>query len=425
MLKKRKVYLPLLIVILTASAVFIYYKRKGDKDETIITEKVKRGELVITVEADGVIVPEKKVDIRSKIQGRIQSIFVAEGRKVNPGDLIVRIAPDEFQARHEEFLANLQIAAASLREMKLTASLEETQDQNKIAQTEKMLQQEKLKLQDAKRSYERLNQLNDSKLVSQSDIDEAKVSYDLARSKHDEIKNQYKLAVENFSFGKNINRQKIKLSQARVQNAKAQLKAARENLNNTSIFSPMYGMVTYLGVEVGDMIAPEQMGKASGTIIATVSDLSSLFVDTRVNEVDIGMVKVGQMADIIVDAFPDNNIHGKIQTIGLQALEQKESGAALFFVEIKVLNPGSRLKPGMNCKVKIQAASVKNTLYVPIETITKEGLKDYVRVKVQDKVVKRFVKSGMSNVNFTQILSGLKEGEEIVLPLPQIPKKQR
>lgn len=430
MRKRKKLLVFLILIILIAIGIYFRIKTHSKKEEILITEKVKRGELLITVEAEGVIVPNKKVDIKSKIQGGIKKLFVEEGNRVNKGDIIAQIEEEEFQARYNEASANLEIAKAELEKIKLLSNLQETQDKNKVEQAGKNLQQAKLRLDEAERNLLRIKQLKERELISQSEVDSAQTSFDLAKSQFEEAEISLKIAKENFEKTKKSNEQELRIAHARIQQAEASLKFAKENLNYTTILSPISGVVTYRGVEVGDMVASETYGKASGTTIVTISDLSSLFVETKIDEVDIGMIKLNQDVDISVEAFPNYEMKGEVFKIGLQSSTSEgitspyKEGTSTFFVKIKILNPLKMLKPGMNCNVDIIVANLKNTLYIPIETVVKEGKKQFVEVKTKDKKLKREIKTGMSNPNFIQITDGLKEGEEIVIPTPKVEKKR-
>lgn len=435
MKNKKKTIVIVFLFLSLLSGLLFYFRHNlfSKKENNLIIEKVKRGNLLITVETYGIIIPYKRVDVRSKIQGRIKNIFTDEGNKVTAGDLIAQIDPEEFKAKLDESQADIQIAKTNLQKIKLLSILQKTQNKNKIAQAEKILQQARVKLQETERNLVRINQLREKGFVSQSEVDNAQTAFDIANSHLEDVEIELKNAKENFEITEKSSEQELKLAEARVRQAEASLKFAKENLNYTNITSPISGIVTFKGVEIGEVVASESFGKTSGTTIATISDLTSLFIEAKLDEVDIGMIKVGQSVNADLEAFPDYKIRGHISKIALQSSNlDNNGGTSSFLVRIKISNPSKKLKPGMNCNVNVIVSNIKNTLYIPIESTIKENDKEFVNVRVKNKKEKIFknnadtssyrkkeIKTGLNNMNFVQVLDGLKEGEEIVIPISE------
>jgi HlyD family secretion protein len=365
----------------------------GSKDEIIAvqTEKVQQRDITQTVAATGKINPEFKVTITSEVTGEIVGLPVKEGNRVKKGQLLIQIKGDAYVAQKERAEANLQSAEANL-------------------------QMRKAELDKVSLDYNRIKELHSKNLASDSELETANSNY---------------LSTKALYEG----------AQANVLQNKASLKEIIEQLNKTTIFSPIEGVVTKLNVELGERVLGS--GFSQGTDIMTVSDLTNIEATVEVDENDVVLISVGDTARIKVDAFGDKIFNGEVTQIGNSAITSglgTQEQVVNFEVRIKLLIPDDALRPGMSCNADIETETVSNVISVPIQSVTarsempemnkgeeeeKAGVKpaggfnsnkiqEIVFVVENGKAKKINVETGISNDNYLQVTSGLSGDEEVV-----------
>jgi HlyD family secretion protein len=194
-------------------------------------------------------------------------------------------------------------------------------------------------------------------------------------------------------------------SEAAVENAKAQL-------DSTTVVAPREGVVIQKYLEEGTIIPPGTSTFAQGTSIVQIADVSKMYVDVAVDEADIGMVTLGQEVEVRLDAFPMRPLIGHVSRIMPRAL--LEESVTTIHVRVEIGAKGEQLRPGMNATCKFMISETPNALAVPSEAIKQRGKDVWVEVLEKGKPMKRPVKIGEVGDNYTVVLSGLKEGEEVV-----------
>jgi len=402
--KKLKYFLiagVLLIIIISVGQAKGWFGKK-EYGKEVITEKVKRLDIMETVTGSGKIQPEKEVKISSDVSGEIIALPVKEGQQVKKGDLLVKINPDLYQSGLERARAALQNAKASL-------------------------EQAKARLISAKDEYQRSKQLFDKGIISQADFQKAETNY--------------KVAVATLNSAK-----------FSVQSAAANLKEAQDNFKRTTIYAPISGTISALNVETGErVVGTKQM---TGTEIMRIANLNNMEAVVDINENDIVKIKVGDSAHINVDAYLDENFKGVITEIANSADNKIQSGDEItnFKVKIRVLEDSykhllkdkpegySPFRPGMTASVDIITNKKSNVLAVPIGAVTvrsdtssvkktkkfdkkknfakkpKNNDKKFEVVFVFDngKAKIKVVETGIQDDTNIEIKEGLKEGEEII-----------
>ncbi|HSD63457.1 MAG TPA: efflux RND transporter periplasmic adaptor subunit [Ignavibacteriaceae bacterium] len=366
----------------------------GNKEEIIPVqvEKVQKRDITQIVSATGEINPEFKVTITPEVTGEIVSLPVKEGYKVKKGDLLLKIKADTYLAARDRAEANLQGAKASLAMNK--------------AQLDKL-----------ESDYNRLKELHAKGLSSDAELEASKSSYLSALASYD-------------------------AAQANVSQMQAALKEAVEQLNKTTIYSPMTGTITKLNLELGEKVLGS--GYSQGTDIMTVSDLNNIEASVDVDENDVVLVSVGDTAVIKVDAFGDKLFKGKVTEIGNSAISEglgTQEQVVNFDVKIKLFDPDTQLRPGMSCNADIQTETRHNVLAVPIQSVTARNkseikiedpeentavkdekksitngkkLQEIVFVVKDNKAKQVNVETGISDDNFIEVKSGLDVGQPVV-----------
>ena len=366
----------------------------GSKDEIIAvqTEKVDKRNITQTVAATGKINPEFKVTITSEVTGEIVRLPVNEGDRVKKGQLLIQIKGDAYVAQKERAEANLQSADANL-------------------------QMRKAELDKITLDFNRMKELHSKNLASDAEMEAANSNYLTTKALYES-------------------------AQANVLQNKASLREIIEQVNKTTIYSPIDGIVTKLNVELGERVLGS--GFSQGTDIMTVSDLTNIEATVEVDENDVVLISVGDTSRIKVDAFGDRIFNGQVTQIGNSAITAgigTQEQVVNFEVRIKLLNPDDALRPGMSCNADIETETVKGVISVPIQSVTarsempkmeegdgeeeKAGVKsaeNFKSKKIQEMVfiiengkAKRInVETGISDDNYLQMKSGLTGGEEVV-----------
>lgn len=407
--------------------VFLYKNVSGDKSVPVTTEKAEKRSITELVSANGKIQPEVEVKISSDVSGEIVELFVKEGDQVKKGDLLCKINPLIYESNSSRMVATLNGAKANLSNAKAR------------------LEQIKASFVNAEASYQRNKKLFDQGAISQSDFDIAKATYEGAKA-------DVKGAEDN-----------VDASDYNVKSTEASLKEANDNLAKTNIYSPVNGTVSKLNKEKGErVVGTAQM---EGTEIMRLANLNEMEVSVDVNENDIVRVHNGDTSLIEVDAYLDRKFKGIVTEIANSANTTGVTAEQVtnFTVKIRILQESykdlmndksvSPFRPGMSATVDVQTKRASNILTVPIQSVTtrtdstafegkekkgKEDNEDDEEIVVSDtkdkskeakaplkieecvfvmndgkaKMVK--VKTGIQDNNYIEIVSGLKEGDEVI-----------
>ncbi len=431
--KKKNNLLKWLIIAVIVLVIFSIVGKKagwigGAEKKQVASEKVIKRDIVEVVSASGKIQPEVEVKISPDVSGEIVELNVKEGDRVKKGQLLAKILPDIYQSY-------LDRANAALNSSK--ANLENSRSRQLQAQS----QLEKTRL-----TYERNKKLYDEKLISASDWESVKSSYEVAKAEVD-------AAIQNVSA-----------SDFGVRSSEASVKESQDNLRKTTIFAPVDGTISKLGVEKGErVVGTSQM---AGTEMFVLADLNEMEVSVDVNENDIVRVHVGDTAIIEVDAYIGKKFKGVVTEVANSA---NVSGLSVdqvtnFTVKVRVLRESyldivdkdhperNVFNPGMSATVDIRTKKATDVLSVPIQSVTtrdttgnmgggkgalpdqemteqsdlevKDSKEKVVEVEKKDiecvfvieagKVKLVPVVIGIQDNNHIEIKSGLKAGQEIV-----------
>lgn len=395
--KILKILLPVVLLLIIFAAVG---KKKGwfGKEVTVkvAIEQVKKTPIVEAVTANGKIQPEKEVKISPDVSGEIVELLVKEGDFVQKGVLLFKIKPEIYVSARER-------AAAAVNSSKARQAQVEAQ----------MIQ--------AELSYDRSKKLFEENTISKSDFEQAESQYKVAKAEK-----------ESALYS--------------VKSAEASLREANENLVKTTVYSPMTGTISSLSVELGERVIGATM--MTGTEVLRVADLNRMEVVVEVNENDIIRVKLGDTADVEVDAYLDRAFKGVVTEIANSAKTTTITSDQVTNFEVRILilresyedlvsekNP-SPFRPGMSASVDIFTSRKADILTVPIQAVTTrtdttkaetagaEEIRTLVFVSDGKYALARDVKTGIQdNVNI-EIVSGLAEGDTVIVqPFSAISKK--
>ncbi len=427
MSKKYKWIIGILIVLIVLMVVLAKMGAFGKEEgEKVSTEKVQKRTIIETVSASGKVYPEIEVKISSDVSGEIVELYVEEGDSVKRGTVLARIYGDVYTTERNQAKANVNIQQASVANS--TAALESL----------------KAQLDQAKRSFDMQKQLFDEKVISRSEFNIAEASLLSAQANY------------------NAAKQSIRGGQASVQGAQAGLERANKDLNRATLISPMDGVVTLLNVKKGERVVGNSM--MAGTEMLRIADLKSIEVRVDVGENDIPKVHIGDSVNVEVDAYNTRKFKGIVTQIASSnnGAASPGMGTGTDVTNYKVyvrLVPSSYLdlidpskprsfpfRPGMSANADIQTKTHADVLAVPINSVTTrdkndtlkskskpvkkskenglasspnainvDDLEEVVFVVQPDKKVKKMkVRTSIQDINYIEILGGLKPGDEVV-----------
>lgn len=373
----KKIFVSIAVLIVIFLIVFFNLRSKQRLGISVEVDRVKKGELISKVSASGEIRPRKYVNISSNVPGMIEKIYVKEGEKVKAGQILLKLDSTQYEA-------------SVARDKAYIASLEED------------LKNAETNLKKAEATYKRNVELHKEQLISDEALESAKTQYETALAQRNSLIH-------------------------RISQAKASLQSTIDSLNKTIIRSPIDGVVTSLKVEEGEVAVVGTMNNP-GTVLLTIADLSVMEVEVDVDETDVINVKLGQRAEVKVDALPDKVLEGEVTEIGSSA---KQSSTLLsssstsreakdFKVVVTLKDPPPILKPGLSASAEIIVAEKKDVLKVPISCLVVREGKDKkeeegVFVVKDGKAGFRKIERGIMGEMEVEIISGLKENDEIIV----------
>jgi HlyD family secretion protein len=381
------------VLVLVVAGVLIAATSGGTKIDPSKLAKVEKGDLAKSVVATGKIEPITKVEIKSKASGIVKKLYVEYGDKVKKGQVLAELDKEEIQARVEQARAQLEGSSASLNGTR--ADLERAK-----------VDAEGPDVPLLKRAYDRAQRMAKDGVVSASALDDAEKNYEMALNKQNVSKAQLQVLQA-----------KIGQAQGQVAQDRANLKQLEEQLGYTTIESPIDGIVLSRDVEIGDAVSSILVLGSSATLVMTLGDTSEVYVKGKVDESDIGKVYLGQPARIKVESFKDKTFTGKVTKISPMGVEK--DNVTTFEVRVSINNPEGVLKAMMTANAEIILEEHKNVLQIPEGSIIydkdKKASVEVPDPKAKEGKRKLAVNIGISNGAKTELLQGLKEGDQVVL----------
>ncbi|HXY24007.1 MAG TPA: efflux RND transporter periplasmic adaptor subunit [Candidatus Acidoferrum sp.] len=332
---------------------------------TVQTAKVaKQDSLVSLVTASGEVKPTTYTNITAQGFGRITDILVKEGDHVKKGDKLLL---------QENVQASADVQAQTAATTSAESAAQAAEASYKAAQADLASQQ--ANLEKAKLDYDRGQGLYKDGLIPKQDFDQRKTTYDAAAA-----------AVDSAKARVQSSRAQMEQTRAQVNQSRAVLVHTQDVLHKTIYTSPINGIVSYLPERVGDYVVPG-IQNSNGSFLMTLSDMSVVTAEVKVDETDIVNVKMGQEADVTIDAVPGKVFNGKVTEIGSQAV-LRSSGltttqtttstqeAKDFKVVVTLANPPENLRPGLSATAKIKTAERKDVVAIPIQALAVRTRKD-------------------------------------------------
>ncbi len=424
----KKILLIIAVLVVIAGLVTFMVVKQQSGYTKVMTAKIQRANLSTIVSGTGQIKPKTYVNLGATAMGRVTHLFVKEGEHVQKGQQVATIE----SIQQEASVAGQQAAiAAALTDIASYQAAEKTAQAN-LARAQADLEQKKL-------DYDRAQGLYKAGIMAKQDFDAKKAAFDTDVA-----------TIAQNEAALNQSRAQTDSARGHMRTAEATLRANQDMLNRTIAIAPFAGIVTNEPIREGETVV-EGIQNAEGSTLMTLADMSVITAEVKVDETDIVNVQIGQPADVTVDAIPGKVFKGHVTLVGDQAL-LRSSGQATstqtsgteeakdFKVVVTVDQPSDDLRPGLSTTAKITTAHKANILSLPIQALTmhapeianKGGVQAasttpvasapeqqgvYVLNKdAHGKLRVHFVlvTTGITGATDIEVLSGLKEGDEIV-----------
>ena len=394
--KSRKPIVIIVLLVIVGSAgvygVSVMSRPASEIDPSRLTT-VQRGDLARSVVAIGKIEPISKVEIKSKANGIIKEIKVQIGDVVQEGQILVELDKDNLQARLHEARAALLGAQANVK------AAQAEFDKNKI-------EAEGVDIAFARRNRDRAEQLAKDGLLPQSNLDDSRLAVEVAENRQRAAKAQL-----------SVTQARVSQAEATVAQSEAAVERAEEELGNATIRSPIKGMVLSRDLEIGSPVSSILNLGAGATLVMVLGDIHEVFVRGKVDESDIGLVKLELPARIRVETFKDRQFAGRVTQISPLGVEK--DNVVSFEVRVSIDNASGALRANMSANAEIVLEEHKGTLMVPEKAVIYDTQRN-ASVEAPAPGTRsgketKAVKVGLSNGTKTEIVQGLTDGQKVIL----------
>jgi HlyD family secretion protein len=370
----------------------VFARPESTVDPSRLAE-VERGDIARSVVATGRIEPVTKVEIKSKANGIIKELKVQVGDRVSVGQVLAELDRDNLAARLREAKAALSGADANL-----TAARAEL--------AKNRVEAEGPDVAFARRNVERAEQLSREKLISTQTMDDARSALDQAVNRQ---------AVAKSQLG--VSEARVVQARASVAQAQAAVDRAEEELTNATIRSPINGVVLSRDIELGSPVSSILNLGSSATLVMVLGDISQVYVKGKVDEADIGLVRLGQPARIKVETFKDRPFEGRVTQIAPMGVEK--DNVVNFEVRVSIDNGSGELRANMTSNAEIVLEEHKGSLLIPERAVIYDAARKTFAERVQpaSKTGRERVPItiGISNGTRTEVVKGLSAGDRVVL----------
>lgn len=423
MSRGKKILIALGIVVVLGAIVFANLNFSRESGAEVNVEKLQKRDLEAVVSASGTVQPKRSVDISADTMGRVTSLAVNEGDRVQAGQLLLQIDPRNLTSAVQRSEAGLEAARSA------------------VAQSRTAVESTRLGLKQAQDNLARQQELARQGLITRETLERAE--------------NDVKLRQQDLQ----AQTQAVTAAESRLRQEQASLSGARLDLSKVRIDAPISGLVTRRNIEEGEMVVIGTMNNA-GTVLLTIADMSVIEAEVEVDETDIPYVQIGQTAKVTIDAFPDRSYTGRVTEVGNSPIQAAGGTGARtatnFKVVVQLEGEVPDVRPGFTCTAEITTATRKQTVAVPIQATTVREVivdqkGDIVREPVpaagerrprrpaapaadqqlpagqsrkevegvflvkDGRAVFTAIKTGIAGERYFEVVSGLKEADEVIV----------
>jgi len=441
--RRRRSSLPIILLMLVVASLLgaAIWKTRSSKEKAmqVTAEGASKRSITELVSASGKIYPEFEVKISSDVSGEVVNLYVEEGDTVKAGQLLAKVAPDQYESAVERVVASKNATAANLANTRSQTFQLEANKKQAIAQRDQILAQ----IENSRSVHKRNEMLHKEGVISDAELEG---TLSALRSLEANLASA-RAAIESADANIASSVESIRAAEYQVASANATVKEAKDNLRRTTIYAPSSGVISKLNVEQGErVVGTLQM---TGTEIMRIANLDIMEVQVDVSENDILSVSVGDTADVEVDAYLDRSFKGVVTEIASSASgglsgQLTADQVTNFRVNIRLL-PDSYsdlvkrgrniFRPGMSASVDIRTLIERDILTVPLLAVTTRededaenkddaDLLEVVFVSSGDSTLMREIKTGIQDDTYIQVLSGISTQDTIVTgPYKAVSKK--
>lgn len=396
-MKRRIIVLAIVIVLLIAGSLYLYsiVTRPAPSTATLQTTTVRRGSLAATVGAAGNIAVVRTTTLSPQTSGRVTQVNVKVSDRVKTGQTLVQLDLTDLMLS----LKTAQLSLASAQTNFDTVKVKNAQNSNQLIIAKASLEHSRLAVQAAQADYDSIAWRAGSAATTQATaLQQATIDYQSA------------LASYNTTVA-TINDADLKNSQIALDQAKLNVEQAQINLDRARIVAPFDGVVTSVSLNVGD-------NASSGTAAVVMIDPSRLQISVTVSEVDIARVKLGQAAQVTIDALTGKNYSAQVATISPTGTVTQ--GVVNYPVILVLSNADDAIKPGMTANLIMEVERRDDVLLLPTRAVRTQGNQKFVTVLYKGQAIQVAVGTGLSNDQSIEITSGVQEGDVVLLNQTQL-----
>jgi HlyD family secretion protein len=408
---RRVVWAVISVVLFLVLAAAMVSRLSGSAPEvqTVRATAIRSAGRGTTLSATGYIVAHHKIDVNSKVTGRVKWIGVEKGDHVKAGQVLVRLEDDEFQAQVQQARGQVEAARAYLRELEGGSRPEE------IEQSLNNLEQARAAVRDDKITLDRTRQLVQQGVVARQQLDDAQARYDSDAQRVNSLSQAYTLT----KLGPR--QEEIQRARGSLVQAQGQLAYAEAQLAGTKIRAPLTGTILERTAELGELITSTFASTAAGGPLGSVvslADLGDLQVELDIAQDDFAKLHSHQLGVVTTDAYPDRKYSAILTEISPEANRQK----ATVQVKVQIENPDDYLRPDMNATVQFQSdapttAEGVSGVLVPANSLHAEGGRHYVLVAYKAHAIARDVQI-VTRRSDGAVVRGLNGGEDVIVDAP-------
>ncbi len=401
----------LAVIVLAAAAVallpnnfsFSGFSSKAREVEVVMAMRQAPAAQNVLLTAGGYVVPRHRVEVSSKLSGRVEELLVDKGDRVKAGQVLARLDDREIRAQLGQAAASRRAAEARLNEALAGLRPQE------IDRAKAVMEEAEANLRTSKLNLERAEQLAVTGVLAQQKLDDARNAHDVAQA-------QVRISRENYELARLGPRsEQIELARAQVAEAEAAVRWWSAQLENCVIRAPIGGTILERLIERGEMVTTGFVsGRGAKSALVSIADLGDLEVELDINETDIPKVKPEQPCSVSPDSYPDRKYEARVREIAPEANRQK----AAIQVKVSILEPDSYLRPETNAKVSFLEESPRaGDADMPRILIPKTAVLPgpAVFLMKEGKAVKRAVELGRDYWGQVEVTSGLVEGEQVIV----------
>lgn len=406
-MKRNTIIVVIVVVIVLGIAGFFGYQQMTARAASTArpnTTPVQRGSIVATVAAAGNLSAVKAASLAFEQSGRVSKVNVQVGDTVKAGQTLMELDTSDLQFSLRNAQSQLDSAQANFD----AAKQKNDQNPQQLLVTKSALDKAISALQKAQADYNAVAWRNDI-LASQQAATLASATAD------------YNSALGNFKItAATINDSALRTSAASLAQAQTALDQAKRNIEKGKLVAPFDGAVAAVNYNVGDTVGGSGGSTSNSGVSVSASgagvvlaDPTTLQVRVTLSEVDVAKIKVGQPAQLTIDALPGNNYNAKVTAIG--PVPTVTQGVVNYPVFLSVSNQDSAVKPGMTANLSIEVDRRDNVLLIPTRAVRTQGNQKLVSVLYKEQTIQVPVTTGLSNETSIEITNGLKEGDEVIL----------